>query len=336
MEAGLLRAHQVQVTHGPAHDAAQHVAAPVLGRQHAFGDHKRHAAKVVGHDAVAGLERAVHVLPRCLGARQHQGAHHVDVVVVVLALHDGHEPLEPHAGVYARARQVGAGAGRTFLVLHEDQVPDLDEPVPVLVRAARRAAGDGVPVVVEDFRARPARPGVAHAPEVVRCADADDAAVRQPGDLAPQACRLLVFGIHRDQQLVGRDAEVARQQGPGMLNGERLEVVAKTEVAQHLEECVVPGGVADIVEVVVLAARAHAFLGGGGARVGPALLAGEDVLELHHAAVGEQQRRVVARHQRAAWHDLVPMAGEVVQEGGADVVAAGHGVGGSSYVRPRA
>jgi hypothetical protein len=46
-----------------------------------------------------------------------------------------------------------------------------------------------------------------------------------------------------------------------------LEVVAEGEVAEHLEEGVVPGGVADIVEVVVLAAGAHAFLAGGGAHV---------------------------------------------------------------------
>ena len=42
-------------------------------------------------------------------------------------------------------------------------------------------------------------------------------------------------------------------------------------------------GVADIVEIVVLAAGAHAFLRGDGARVGALLDAGEDILELHHA-----------------------------------------------------
>ena len=116
-----------------------------------------------------------------------------------------------------------------------------------------------------------------------------------------------------------------RHQIPGVGDRDFLEVVAEAEIAQHLEEGVVARGVADIVEIVVLAAGADAFLRGGGARVGPLLLAGEDVLELHHAGVGEQQRGVVARHQRRARHDLVAVAGEVVEEGGADVVAAGHG-----------
>ena len=83
-------------------------------------------------------------------------------------------------------------------------------------------------------------------------------------------------------------------------------------------------GVADIVEVVVLAAGAHAFLRGGGALIGPLLDAGEDVLELHHAGIGEHQGRVVARHQRRRRHDLVAVLGKEVQKGRPDLVNAAH------------
>jgi hypothetical protein len=51
---------------------------------------------------------------------------------------------------------------------------------------------------------------------------------------------------------------------------------------------------------------------------------GEDVLELHHARIGEHQRRVVARHQRARGDDLVPVWLEIVEKGLADVVHAAH------------
>jgi hypothetical protein len=44
-----------------------------------------------------------------------------------------------------------------------------------------------------------------------------------------------------------------------------LEIVAEREVAQHLEEGVVARRVADVFQVVVLAAGAHAFLRGHGA-----------------------------------------------------------------------
>ena len=103
-----------------------------------------------------------------------------------------------------------------------------------------------------------------------------------------------------------------------------LEVVAEGEVAEHLEEGVVAGGVSDVVQVVVLAAGADAFLRGGGAGVRALFLAGEDVLELDHAGIGEHQGGVVARHQRAGFHDGVTVAGEIVEEGGADVVRRGH------------
>jgi hypothetical protein len=295
----LAGAHHVRVAHRPTHDPPQHVTAALVGRQHPVGHQEGRAAQMVGHHAMAGLERPVRLLPRDLRAGQDQGAKQIDVVVVVLALQHGGDALEAHAGVDRGARQRHAGAGRPLLVLHEDEVPDLDEPIAVLVGAARRPAGNLRAVVVEDLRTRAARSGVAHAPEIVGGGDADDPLLRQPGDPPPQRGRLLVVGEHGDRQLLLRQRELARHQRPGVLDRLLLEVVAEAEIAEHLEEGVMPGGVADIVEIVVLAAGAHAFLRGGGARRrGRPFLARKDVLELHHAAVDEQQRRVVARHQR--------------------------------------
>ena len=190
--------------------------------------------------------------------------------------------------------------------------------------AAGRPARDVVAVVVEDFRARPARAGVAHLPEIVGAGDADDPGVRQARDLLPQVERLIVVDIDRGRQPVLRQAEFLGDQVPGQLDGAVLEIVAEREVAEHLEERVVARGVADVVEVVVLAAGAHAFLRGHGALVGALLEAGEDVLELHHAGVGEHQRRVVARHQRRRRHDLVAGLGEIVEKARPDVVDAAH------------
>ncbi len=63
---------------------------------------------------------------------------------------------------------------------------------------ARRAAGDLVAVVVEDFRARAAGAGIAHRPEIVRGRDADDLGC--PGGrrcFFQSAMRLLVLGDRR-------------------------------------------------------------------------------------------------------------------------------------------
>ena len=120
-----------------------------------------------------------------------------------------------------------------------------------------------------DLGARPARARVAHLPEVVLVAEPVDPVVGQPGDLAPEAARLVVGVVHRDAQPVGRDAEVRRagHELPGVRDRLALEVVAEGEVAQHLEEGVVPLGVAHLLEVVVLAAGPDALLAGGRARL---------------------------------------------------------------------
>ena len=118
----------------------------------------------------------------------------------------------------------------------------------------------------------------------------------------------IVVDIDGDHEPVLRQAELLGDQVPGELDRAVLEIVAEREVAEHLEEGVVARRVADIVEVVVLAAGAHAFLRGGRARIGALFEAGEDVLELHHAGIGEHQGRIVARHERRRRHDRVAVA----------------------------
>ena len=99
------------------------------------------------------------------------------------------------------------------------------------------------------------------------------------------------------------------------------------------------GGVAHVLEVVVFAAGAHAALAGGGAHVVALVAAEEAVLELHHAGIGEQQRRVVARHEAGGRDHGVAAFAEKFEEGATDVRRAherrflGHGLGGLGLSR---
>ena len=96
-------------------------------------------------------------------------------------------------------------------------------------------------------------------------------------------------------------------QFPGVSNRFLLEIIAEGKIAEHLEERVVALGEADIFQVVVLAAGAHAFLAACRPRVVAFFEAEENVLELVHPRVGEEQRGIAMRYQRRAAHDFVPL-----------------------------
>ena len=251
--------------------------------------------------------------------RVEQTAEQVDLVVRVHVLHHGRDALEPHAGVHRGLRQWRHPAVGGALELHEHQVPDLDVAVAVLVGAARRAAGDLGAMVVEDLGAGAAGTGVAHRPEVRLLAQAHAALGGHADLLDPDLLGLEVVLEHRDPELLARQREHSGQELPGEADRVVLEVVAEAEVAEHLEEGVVARGVAHVLEVVVLAAGAHAALRARGAHVGALLAAEEAILELDHAGVGEQQRGIVARHQRTAGHACVALALEIAQEGFPDL-----------------
>src|SRR5690606_35847599 len=77
--------------------------------------------------------------------------------------------------------------------------------------------------------------------------------------------------------------------------------------AEHLEELMVACCIANVFEVIVFAARTYATLRRRGAGIRPRFRAREDILELHHAGIGEEQRGIIARHERGRGNDLVPL-----------------------------
>lgn len=183
------------------------------------------------------------------------------------------------------------------LVLHEDQVPDLHVALVVDGRAAFDAEL-GAPVVV-DLRARATGSRDAHGPEVVLLAQALDALGGNADLVAPDLLGLVVVEVDRDPELLGVEAVAAVLDGvgqrlPGELDGAFLEVVPEGEVAAHLEEGAVAGGLADLFDV----RRTDALLHAGDARRGRLDLAEEVRLEGDHARGDQQQSRVVRDERR--------------------------------------
>ena len=303
---------------GAAQDAAHDVAAVGVRGDGAVGHREGAGPGVVGdhlhRDAGLALGPLAGDLRHLVDHRRED----VGLVVALLALQHGDQPLEAHAGVDALHRQRVQRAVGLAVELHEDVVPQL-EPAVAAARAdeaaGRVVALRGLALVVVDLGARAAGAGVGHRPEVLlvalrQVAQADDALGGQADLVAPDGEALVVILVYRDPQSGLVQAHDAGQELPAPDDGVALVVVAERPVAQHLEEGVVPGVLADLLEVIVLARHAHALLAGGGPDVVALLEAQEDGLELVHARVGEFQRRVIVGDQRRRGHDRVPAFGE--------------------------
>src|SRR5262249_55721343 len=147
------------------------------GWQHPLGDEEARGAQVVGDHAMRGLVLA---LRRHAGRRLGGFDERLEEIYVVDRLHtlqDGGHTLKAHTGVDGGLGQRDTVARSALLELHEDEVPEFEEPITVLICAARRAASDALRcvriLINEDLRARSAGPRVAHGPEVVAGSDAD-------------------------------------------------------------------------------------------------------------------------------------------------------------------
>ena len=143
--------------------------------------------------------------------------------------------------------------------------------------AARSLLGAGELVALEvvDLGAGAAGAGVAHGPEVVLHPELEDAVRRDVSGPEARAPRRLAGSPPSPWKIVTFSRSSARpsvfgQELPAERDRVLLEVVAEREVAEHLEERVVAGRDAHVLEVVVLAAGPDALLGGGGAGVGRA------------------------------------------------------------------
>ena len=62
------------MAHGPAHDAAEHVATAFIRRQHAIGDQESAGAQVIGDHPVRSLALTFRIDPGELGDRFDQRA----------------------------------------------------------------------------------------------------------------------------------------------------------------------------------------------------------------------------------------------------------------------
>ena len=331
-EEGPVDAQQPAVAHHPPQQAPQDVAAAEVAGGNAIADQLGNGAAVVADHLQGGLALGIQleiVDAGQAGGGFDQRIDQIGFVVVGNALQDLGHAFEAHAGV-----DVATGQGRELalgvaVVLHEHQVVELDEAA-VVLQIDARIAQFRLEVVV-DLRAGSAGTGGPRGPEVIGFIHANDPPWIYAHQIAPDGGGLVVFSEHAHHQLLGREAKHLGAQLPGPLDRLFFEVIAKGKVAEHLEERVMPGRAAHVLDVV----GADALLATGGPGRRPFGLAQEHRLEGQHAGDGEQHRGVVG-NQRGAGHGPVAAPLVEIEEGATNLVAAagrpgggdGHGAGG--------
>jgi len=125
-----------------------------------------------------------------------------------------------------------------------------------------------------------------------------DSRCRQLDVAGPNLSRLVVVFVNCDTQAFRIDAEplLIGEKLPGPIDRFAFEVVAKTEIAQHLEKGVVISRAAHIVDV----ARAEALLASGGAGEVELYFSQKVIFELIHACRREQHAGIPGRHKHVA------------------------------------
>ena len=139
----LLDPQQPAVPDRLAQDAAQHVGAALVARQHAVADQEDRAAQVVGHDPQRAIGLGIDVVRHASqrGNPLDQRLVVIGVVHRASALDEQDQALQAHAGIHARLRERRGSALGRGVVLHEHVVPELEEA---------RSVGAGRGVVLVD------------------------------------------------------------------------------------------------------------------------------------------------------------------------------------------
>ena len=109
----------------------------------------------------------------------------VYLVIAVNPLQHSRHPLQPHASVNRRLWQIYPIAIGQLLILHENEIPDFDEPVPVFIWRTRRTTRNARTMVIEYLRTRTTWSCIAHRPEIITGCDTNNSLLGQTGNPRP-------------------------------------------------------------------------------------------------------------------------------------------------------
>ena len=266
-QEAVLDADAVALQQRAAHDPAQHVAAVLVGGHDAVGDEEGHAARVVGQDPQRAL---VGLAGGQVAPERHERQELVGLEDRVDALLDERHAVEAQAGVDVLGRQRGQRPDRILVVLHEDEVPVLQE---ALVVAAGQVVGlDPIPGRDRGTARCTARTGPV-GPACQKFSSLGSRTIRERGTpIASQTAMASSSGPRPSasspswtviQMSSGLKPKPSSDSSHAYSAAPCLKYCADREVAEHLEEGQMARRGADVLDVD----RAEALLAGRDERV---------------------------------------------------------------------
>ena len=170
----------------PPENPAQNVAPPLVARDNAIGQQEGHRPQMIrDHSKIdIGIRAATVLDSRQLGRGLQNGSKQIGVIVGVDPLEHRRHPLQTGAGVDGRVGQRIHLAAPVAVVLHEDQVPDLQIATTLgpFFPLHRRQLGVDVD---KDLATGATGTGLTHGPEIVLGAAPQDPFGRQIRELLP-------------------------------------------------------------------------------------------------------------------------------------------------------
>ena len=315
-EKGLHQADVPAVSDGTPHDAAQHVTASFVGRQHTVAHQKCGGPAVVGdhlhgHIHIMGLP--VSFFGQFFGTGDDR-SDQIAFKIGLLVLKDRSKALKAQTSVNAGFGQWRHVAFRVPVVLHEDQVPNFQESVAVAIHTAiRLTAAVGITAIQVNLAAGAARSCVAHGPKILFFTQPDHSFVGNTNLFVPQIIGFIVICINRSVEFLRRQAITIGHQVPGKIDCLFFKVVPEGEIPEHFEKGMVSGRIPDVLQVVVLSAGPDTLLGSCGANILPLFFSEEGAFELNHSRIGEQKGWIVLGNQGRAAYDSVVVFFEIIE-----------------------
>ena len=148
-----IKAQTPAVADGPADNPAQHVAASLITGHNSVANQERGGPGVFGHYPKGIVRFPVNTvgLATQFNRLLNNRPEYVGLVNVGFVLEDRGRPLQTHTGVHAWGGQRRSVALGILVILHKDQVPQLDKPLAVTVgmTAGRILTYAGFPLSLE-------------------------------------------------------------------------------------------------------------------------------------------------------------------------------------------